>query len=116
MDDDLQNPPGEVKRLFETCARRQLRRRLHLLRGKRSTPPGANVGSRFTNWCADRLIDKPKGLYLSSFRCVSAFVARADHGPGYSGPYPYVDGLVFQVTQNWGAPPGRPPAADRGPL
>jgi hypothetical protein len=27
---------------------------------------------------------------------------RAQITTGYSGPYPYVDGLVFQVTQNWG--------------
>jgi hypothetical protein len=60
-----------------------------------------NIGSRFTNWCADHLIDKPKGLYLSSFRCLSAFV-REHITAGYEGPFPYVDGLVFQVTQNVG--------------
>ncbi|MFK5151349.1 hypothetical protein ACI4CU_28790, partial [Klebsiella pneumoniae] len=60
-----------------------------------------NIGSRFTNWCADHLINKPKGLYLSSFRCLSAFV-REHITAGYEGPYPYVDGLVFQVTQNVG--------------
>ena len=66
-----------------------------------STRPGATAGSRFTNWCADRLIDKPPGLYLSSFRCISAFV-RERIVASYEGPYPYVDGLVFQVTQNVG--------------
>ena len=35
-----------------------------------------NLGSRFTNRVADWVLDKPKGLYLSSFRCISAFVAR----------------------------------------
>ena len=59
------------------------------------------MGSRFTNWCADRLIDKPKGLYLSSFRCINAFV-RERIVTSYDGPYPYVDGLIFQVTQNVG--------------
>ena len=51
--------------------------------------------------CADHLIDKPKGLYLSSFRCLSAFV-REQITATYDGPYPYVDGLLFQVTQNVG--------------
>jgi undecaprenyl-phosphate 4-deoxy-4-formamido-L-arabinose transferase len=60
-----------------------------------------NWGSRFTNWCADRLIDKPPGLYLSSFRCLSGFV-RERIVASYDGPYPYVDGLILQVTQNVG--------------
>ncbi len=47
------------------------------------------------------MIDKPPGLYLSSFRCISAFV-RERIVASYDGPYPYVDGLVFQVTQNVG--------------
>jgi undecaprenyl-phosphate 4-deoxy-4-formamido-L-arabinose transferase len=47
---------------------------------------------------ADGLLDKPKGLYLSSFRCMSAMVVEAVGR--YSGPYPYVDGLIMQVTQH----------------
>ena len=46
---------------------------------------------------ADWLLDKPKGLYLSSFRCMSALVVRSV--TEYRGPYPYVDGLIMQVTQ-----------------
>ncbi len=56
-----------------------------------------NLGSRFANAVADQLMDKPKGLYLSSFRCMSAFVVQAV--TRYEGPYPYVDGLIMQVTQ-----------------
>jgi undecaprenyl-phosphate 4-deoxy-4-formamido-L-arabinose transferase len=56
-----------------------------------------NLGSRFANGVADLLLDKPKGLYLSSFRCMSALaVAEVTK---YRGPYPYVDGLLMQVTQ-----------------
>jgi glycosyltransferase involved in cell wall biosynthesis len=100
MDDDLQNPPGEVKRLFEH-ARDGCYDVVYTYYGEKKHAAWRNLGSRFTNWCADKLIDKPKGLYLSSFRCISAFV-REQITAGYSGPYPYVDGLVFQVTQNWG--------------
>jgi undecaprenyl-phosphate 4-deoxy-4-formamido-L-arabinose transferase len=56
-----------------------------------------NLGSRFANAVADRLMDKPRGLYLSSFRCMSDFVVKAV--TSYGGPYPYVDGLILQVTQ-----------------
>ena len=50
----------------------------------------------FANAVAD-VLDKPKGLYMSSFRCMSALVVRAV--TRYRGPYPYVDGLMMQVTQ-----------------
>src|SRR5882672_9372570 len=100
MDDDLQNPPSEVKRLFEH-ARNGGYDVVYTYYEEKKHAAWRNLGSRFTNWCADQLIDKPKGLYLSSFRCISAFVC--EHiAVGYEGPYPYVDGLVFQVTQNVG--------------
>jgi len=100
MDDDLQNPPGEVKRLFEH-ARNGDYDAVYTYYAEKQHAAWRNWGSRFTNWCADRLIDKPPGLYLSSFRCISAFVCERIVG-SYEGPYPYVDGLVFQVTQNVG--------------
>ncbi len=100
MDDDLQNPPGEVKRLFE-YARDGGYDAVYTYYEEKQHAAWRNVGSRFTNWCADHLIDKPKGLYLSSFRCLSAFV-REQITANYEGPFPYVDGLVFQVTHNVG--------------
>ena len=56
-----------------------------------------NLGSRFANRVADVLLDKPKGLYLSSFRCMAALVVR--QVTQYNGPYPYIDGLIMQVTR-----------------
>ena len=50
-----------------------------------------------TDWA----VDKPPGFYLSSFRCVSAFVAK--RVAEYAGPYPYIDGLLLQVTQQIGS-------------
>jgi glycosyltransferase involved in cell wall biosynthesis len=100
MDDDLQNPPGEVKRLYEAC-RDGGYDAVYTYYEEKQHEAWRNWGSRFTNWCADRLIDKPKGLYLSSFRCLNAFV-RERIVASYDGPYPYVDGLIFQVTQNVG--------------
>jgi glycosyltransferase involved in cell wall biosynthesis len=98
MDDDLQNPPSEVRRLFE-YARDGGYDAVYTYYEEKKHAAWRNIGSRFTNWCADHLIDKPRGLYLSSFRCLSAFV-REQITAGYEGPFPYVDGLVFQVTQN----------------
>jgi undecaprenyl-phosphate 4-deoxy-4-formamido-L-arabinose transferase len=96
MDDDLQNPPEEVVRLYDH-ARLGGWDVVYTRYAEKMHETWRNVGSRFANWVADQLLDKPKGLYLSSFRCMSAMVVR--EVTRYRGPYPYVDGLIMQVTQ-----------------
>lgn len=96
MDDDLQNPPEEVVRLYDH-ARLGGWDVVYTRYAEKMHESWRNIGSRFANWVADRLLDKPEGLYLSSFRCMSALVVR--EVAKYRGPYPYVDGLVMQVTQ-----------------
>lgn len=99
MDDDLQNPPEEVVRLWR-YAREQGYDVVYTYYADKQHAAWRNLGSRFTNWCADFLLDKPKGLYLSSFRCISAFTAKSILA--HTGPFPYIDGLIMQVTQNIG--------------
>jgi len=96
MDDDLQNPPEEVLRLYDHARLGQWDV-VYTRYAVKQHAGWRNLGSRFANRVADHLLDKPKGLYLSSFRCMSALVVRAVCR--YEGPYPYVDGLVMQVTQ-----------------
>ena len=96
MDDDLQNPPEEVLRLFDH-ARLGGSDVVYTRYAEKQHAGWRNLGSRFANAVADRLLDKPKGLYLSSFRCMSAFVVHAV--TRYGGPYPYIDGLIMEVTQ-----------------
>ncbi len=99
MDDDLQNPPEEVVRLYDAC-RLGGHEVVYTFYADKKHESWRNLGSRFNGWVADRLLDKPKGLYLSSFRCLSAFVARTI--TAYEGPFVYVDGLILQVTQKIG--------------
>ncbi|MBP0443758.1 glycosyltransferase family 2 protein [Roseomonas sp. SSH11] len=96
MDDDLQNPPEEVLKLYDH-ARLGGFDVVYTRYAVKEHEGWRNLGSRFANGVADLLIDKPKGLYLSSFRCMSALVVREI--TRYSGPYPYIDGLIMQVTQ-----------------
>ncbi|HEY7580267.1 MAG TPA: glycosyltransferase family 2 protein [Acetobacteraceae bacterium] len=96
MDDDLQNPPEEVVRLYDH-ARLGNWDVVYTRYAVKQHAGWRNLGSRFANAVADRLLDKPKGLYLSSFRCMSALVVRSV--TRYQGPYPYVDGLIMQVTR-----------------
>ncbi len=99
MDDDLQNPPSEVLKLLQT-AQTENREVVYSAFEEKNHPGWRNLGSRLTNRLADWSIDKPRGLYLSSFRCLSQFVAKEIAKSG--SPTPYVDGLIFQVTQNVG--------------
>jgi glycosyltransferase involved in cell wall biosynthesis len=96
MDDDLQNPPEEVLLIYE-YAKSGCWDVVYTYYSRKEHPLWRNIGSWFANAVADHLLDKPKGLYLSSFRCISALVV--DAVSSYQGPYPYVDGLIFQVTQ-----------------
>jgi undecaprenyl-phosphate 4-deoxy-4-formamido-L-arabinose transferase len=100
LDDDGQNPPAEIPRLLEAAKAGghevvfgRYRTKQHSL--------WRNLGSWFANKVAEWTLDKPPGLYLSSFRCVSGFVAR--EVTRYEGPYPYIDGLILQVTNKLGS-------------
>jgi undecaprenyl-phosphate 4-deoxy-4-formamido-L-arabinose transferase len=97
MDDDLQNPPEEVERLL-AHAQSTGHEVVYTFYDEKQHAFWRNLGSRFTNWVAGFVLDKPKGFYLSSFRCMSAFVVREI--TRYEGPFPYVDGLILQVTQD----------------
>jgi glycosyltransferase involved in cell wall biosynthesis len=100
LDDDGQNPPAEAVRLWQHAKATGL----DVVFGQYEVKQHSswrNAGSWFTNRMTDWAIDKPRGLYLSSFRCVSAFAAR--QVMGYAGPYPYLDGLLLQVTQRIGS-------------
>lgn len=100
LDDDGQNPPAEAVKLWQHAKREGL----DVVYGHYAHKEHSlfrNLGSWLTNRMTDWVLDKPKGFYLSSFRCVSAFVAR--EVAAHEGPYPYIDGLILQVTQNVGA-------------
>jgi undecaprenyl-phosphate 4-deoxy-4-formamido-L-arabinose transferase len=97
MDDDLQNPPEEVQRLL-AFAEETGKDVIYTYYDDKQHSFLRNLGSRFTNRVADFVLDKPSGLYLSSFRCISAFVVREI--TRYEGPFPYVDGLILQVTND----------------
>jgi undecaprenyl-phosphate 4-deoxy-4-formamido-L-arabinose transferase len=100
LDDDLQNPPSEALKLLAHAQRHGFDVVYSRFKKKRHSV-GRNLGSWFTNRFADILLDKPRGLYLSSFRCMSAFVVQQIIR--YDGPFPYIDGLLLQVTKNIGS-------------
>jgi len=99
MDDDFQNPPETIMLLVQEAAGQELDvvysrydvKRHSFLR---------NLGSRFTNWVASFLLDKPRDLYLSSFKCISRFAVKEIIK--YKGPFPYIDGLILRSISRIG--------------
>jgi glycosyltransferase involved in cell wall biosynthesis len=99
MDDDLQNPPAEALKLLAVAEAEQ-RDVVFGIYERKEHAWWRNAGSWLTNRIADFVVDKPRKLYLCSFRCLSRFVV--DEITKSRTPYPYIDGLIFQVTQNVG--------------
>ncbi|MEY2509611.1 MAG: hypothetical protein QOE26_374 [Verrucomicrobiota bacterium] len=99
MDDDLQNPPSEALKLL-AVAEAENRDVVFGIYERKEHAWWRNAGSQLTNLIADFVVEKPKKLYLCSFRCLSRFVI--DEITKSRTPYPYIDGLIFQVTQNVG--------------
>jgi len=96
MDDDLQHPPSAIAEMvealsngYDVCYTHYLNRQ-HALWKK--------VGSRINNWVAKRLLNKPRDIYLSSFKALRREVV--DEVVKYDGPYAYVDGLILDVTHS----------------
>jgi len=100
LDDDGQNPPAEAVRLWQHARASGLDVVFGHYAEKRHLW-WRNLGSRLTNRMTDWALDKPPGFYLSSFRCVTAFVAR--EVTAHTSPFPYIDGLILQVTQRIGS-------------
>ena len=96
MDDDLQHPPQAIGNMvralsegYDVCYTNYVNRQ-HAYWKK--------LGSQFNDWVATRLLGKPKGLYLSSFKGLRKEVV--DEVIKYDGPYAYVDGLILDVTRS----------------
>lgn len=95
LDDDLQNPISEALKILKHMQNHDCEvvytyyeeKKHHWFR---------NFGSWATNYCASVLLDKPKELYLSSFRGHRRELI--DRVVKYSGPYPYIDGLILGAT------------------
>lgn len=99
VDDDGQHPPAEAVRLYREARERNL----DVVYGRYAVKHHGstrNFGSWLHNQLATRMLMKPPGLYLSSFKVMNRFVVdslcRFENAPAY------IDGLIFRVTRNVG--------------
>jgi glycosyltransferase involved in cell wall biosynthesis len=96
MDDDLQHAPEDIGKLlakigegYDLCYA-AFRRPQHAL--------WKTAGSAFRDLTVHALLGVPRGIRISSFKAMTADIAREI--TRYEGPFPYGDGLALMVTRN----------------
>lgn len=96
MDDDLQHSPYDITRLYEEAQKgfdvvyadfEQKKQKLW-----------KNLGSALNGKVSEVALGKPKGIYLSPFKIISGDVVK--EMCRLNNLFPYIDGLIFQVTRN----------------
>lgn len=99
IDDDFQNPPEEIQKLVGAAVSGKYDV-VYSYYEKKCHSLMRNMGSKFNDLVANYLLDKPRDLYLSSFKCLNRFTAQEI--VKYKGPFPYIDGLILRTTKNIG--------------
>lgn len=99
LDDDGQNPPGEVRRMYDEIKTGHC----DVIYGRYQEKHHSwirNAGSRFNDRIASLMLNKPTELYLSSLKLMNRFVV--DEIITYKGAFPYIDGLILRTTSSLG--------------
>lgn len=96
LDDDGQTPADEVGKLLE--ALEEGADAVYARYDHKQHSSFRNLGSRVNELMLRILLDKPSGLYISSYFAVRRFVA--EDMIRYENSYPYVIGLVLRTTKN----------------
>ncbi len=99
MDDDFQNPVSEVVKLVNTALDNDYDVVYSCYEKKRHNF-FRNMGSWLNDKAANLMLKKPKGLYLSSFKVLNKFLV--NEIIKYRSPFPYIDGLILQITNKIG--------------
>jgi len=95
LDDDGQNPPEELSRMFDELKRMECDV-VYGLYTERKHGWLRRLGSWFNDQVANIMLGKPRGLYLSSFKVMNRFIV--DEVVKYAGPFPYIDGLICRTS------------------
>jgi len=96
MDDDLQHNPFDIPALLAKCKEGYDVCYANFHRKKQSW--WKNIGSRLNGELAVLLLKKPRHIYLSPFQIIRKEVV--EEILKYRGPYPYIQGLLLQITNN----------------
>jgi undecaprenyl-phosphate 4-deoxy-4-formamido-L-arabinose transferase len=99
IDDDFQNPPSEIIKLVDKAQSENFDV-VYTYYNEKKHNFFRNFGSWLVNRLTTSLLQKPSDLYLSSFKLINFEIIQEIIK--YKGPYPYIDALVFRITNNIG--------------
>ncbi len=99
MDDDLQHQPGDIHTLYGECVKGNydVCFASYFLKKQKIWK---NFGSWLNGKLSEKLLNKPKGLYLSPFKIMKKEVATEILK--FKGADPYIDAMILKVTSNIG--------------
>ncbi len=99
MDDDNQNTAREAYKLYNYS----IKKKFDVVYTKYSEKKDSffrKFMSNIANYSAKLFINKPSGVYLSSFKSIKRSLI--NNIILYSGPFPYIDGLILSKTNSIG--------------
>ena len=97
MDDDLQHAPEDIIKLYERC-----REGFDICFADfehKNQKFWKNAGSWINGKIAEVSIRKSMNIYLSPFKIIRKEVVKSICT--YDGPFPYIDGLIMTITNNF---------------
>jgi glycosyltransferase involved in cell wall biosynthesis len=96
MDDDLQHSPNDILKLYDECLKGY--DICYALFPAKKQKLWKNIGSWLNGKLSEKLLSKPKDIYLSPFKVFRKEIA--EEMVKYTGPYPYIDALILSITNN----------------
>lgn len=96
MDDDLQHSPTDILKLYK-----EIQKGFDVVYAafdSKKQKLWKNIGSWFNGKISEIALQKPKEVYLSPFKILSRGVVQ--EMIKFNNLFPYIDGLIFQVTKN----------------
>lgn len=98
MDDDMQTHPSQCAKLVKAILDTPSADIVFAKWPEQKEALWRRLGSAFTTWSFRVMTNRPKEIYSSNFFVIRNYVR--DEVVRYTGPYPYVQGLLFRATDN----------------
>ena len=96
MDDDLQHSPYDIPKLYKEAIKGF--DVVYANFDSKKQKLWKNLGSWFNGKISEIALQKPKEVYLSPFKIICRGVV--NEMIKFNNLFPYIDGLIFQVTRN----------------
>ena len=98
MDDDMQTHPSQCLKLVQAALDNPQMDIVFAEWPEHKEALWRRMGSAFTEWSFRVMTKRPKDIYSSNFFVLHDYVR--DEVVRYTGPYPYVQGLLFRAAGN----------------